>query len=67
MCSNLKLSRWSDTLSKLQAKNPQGSVDFDRTSFADMDALREEDNWLNVSFPRKMANFLEMSSRNFVI
>jgi len=51
----------------LQAKNPQGSVDFDRTSFADMDALREEDNWLNVSFPRKMANFLEMSSRNFVI
>jgi len=32
----------------LQAKNPQGSVDFDRTSFADMDALREEDNWLNV-------------------
>jgi len=37
---------------KLQAKNLQGSVDFDKTfwpSAADMDALREEDDWRRVA------------------
>ena len=40
------------TLAKLQAKNPQRSVDFDKTfwpSAADMDALRQEDDWRRVA------------------
>jgi len=40
------------TLAKLQAKNPQGSVDFDKTfwpSAADMDALCQEDVWRRVA------------------
>ena len=51
MCSNLTPSLGSDTLAKLQAKNPQGSVDFDKSfwpSAADMDALRQGDDWLHV-------------------
>ena len=51
VCSNLTLSLGSGTLAKLQAKNPQGSVDFDRSfwpSDADMDALRQGDDWLHV-------------------
>jgi len=42
----------SHTLAKLQAKNPQGSVDFDKTfwpSSADMDALRHENDWRRVT------------------
>jgi len=43
------------TLAKLQAKNPQGNVDFDKTfwpSAADMDALRQEDDWRRVTKER---------------
>jgi len=42
----------SHTLAKLQAKNLQGSVDFDKTfwpSAVNMDALRQEDDWRHVA------------------
>jgi len=42
----------SHTLAKLQAKNLQESVDFDKTFWpfaADMDALRQDDDWLHVT------------------
>jgi len=42
----------SHTLAKLQAKNLQGSVDFHKTfwpSAADMDSLRQEDDWRHVA------------------
>jgi len=48
VCSDSTPSLGPHTLAKLQAKNPQGSVDFDKTfwpSAADMDALRQEDDW----------------------
>jgi len=47
VCSDLTPSHGSYTLAKLQAKNPQGSVNFDKTFWpttADMDALRQEDD-----------------------
>jgi len=47
VCSDATPSLGPHTLAKLQAKNPQGSVDFDKTfwpSAADMDALRQEDD-----------------------
>jgi len=46
VCSDSTPSLGSDTLAKLQAKNPQGTVDFDKTfwpSAADMDGLRQDD------------------------
>jgi len=48
VCSDSKPSLGPHTLTKLQGKNPQGSVHFDKTfwsSTADMDALRQEDDW----------------------
>ena len=48
VCSDPTQSLGSQTLAKLQAKNPQGSLDFDKTfwpSTADMDTLRQEDDW----------------------
>jgi len=51
VCSDSTPSLGSDTLAKLQAKNPHGSVDFDKQfwpSATDMDALRQEDDWLHV-------------------
>ena len=45
VCSDSTPSLGPHTLTKLQAKNPQGSVDFDKTfwpSAADMDALRQK-------------------------
>jgi len=52
VCSDSTPSLGPPTLAKLQAKNPQGSVDFDKTfwpSAADMDTLRQEDNWQRVA------------------
>jgi len=52
VCSDSTPSLGPHTLTKLQAKNPQGSVDFDKTfwpSAADMDALRQEDDWRRVA------------------
>ena len=52
VCSDSTPSLGSHTLAKLQAKNPQGSVDFDKTfwpSNADMDALHQEDDWWRVN------------------
>jgi len=52
VCSDSTPSLGPHTLAKLQAKNPQGSVDFDKTfwhSTADMDALRQEDDWRRVT------------------
>jgi len=52
VCSDSTPSLGSHTLAKLQAKNPQGNVDFDKTfwpSAADMDALRQEDDWRHVA------------------
>jgi len=51
-CSHSTPSLGPHTLAKLQAKNPQGSVDFDKNfwpSAADMDALRQEDDWRRVA------------------
>jgi len=51
VCSDSTPSLGSDTLAKLQAKNPQGTVDFDKLfwpSAADMDGLRQDDAWLHV-------------------
>jgi len=48
VCSDSTPSLGSHALAKLQAKNPQGSLDFDKTfwpSTADMDTLRQEDDW----------------------
>ena len=55
VCSDSTLSLSPHTLAKLQAKNPQGSVDFDQTfppSTADMDALRQEDDCRRVAEER---------------
>jgi len=52
VCSDSTPSLGSHTLAKLQAKNPQGSEDFDKKNWpsaADMDALRQEDDWLHVA------------------
>jgi len=52
VCSDSTPSLGPHTLAKLQAKNPQGSVDFDKTfwpSAADMDALRQENDWRRVA------------------
>jgi len=51
VCSDSTPSLGPHTLAKLQAKNPQGSVHFDKKiwpSAADMDALRQEDDWQRV-------------------
>jgi len=52
VCSDSTPSLGSHTLAKLQAENPQGSVDFDKTfwpSAADMDSLHQEDDWLHAT------------------
>jgi len=52
VCSDSTQSLGPHTLAKLWAKNPQGSVDFDKTfwpSAADMDALRQVDDWRRVA------------------
>jgi len=55
VCSDSTLSLGPHTLAELQAKNPQGSVDFDKTfwpSAANMDALRQEDDCRRVAEER---------------
>jgi len=52
VCLDSTPSLGSHTLAKLQAKNPQGSVDFDKKNWpsaADMDALRQEDDRRHVT------------------
>ena len=52
VCSDSTPSLGPHTLAKLQAKNAQGSVDFDKTfwrSAADMDVLRQKDDWRRVA------------------
>ena len=52
MCSDSTPSLGPHTHAKLQAKNPQGSEDFDKTfwpSAVDMNALRQEDDWRRVA------------------
>jgi len=47
VCSDSTPLLGSHTLAKLQVKNPQGIVDFDKTFWpfaADLDALRQEDD-----------------------
>ena len=54
VCSDLTPSLGPHTLTKLQAKNPQESVDFDKTfwpSAADMDTLRQEDDHVLLGVP----------------
>jgi len=51
ICSDSSPALGSDTFRKLEAKNPQGSVLFDKRFWptpADMDALRQEDDWQHV-------------------
>ena len=51
VCSDSSPALGSDTLIKLEAKNSQGSVLFDKRFWptpADMDALRQEDDWQRV-------------------
>jgi len=52
VCSDSTPSLGPHTHAKLQAKNPQGSEDFDKTfwpSAVDMNALRQEDDWRRVA------------------
>jgi len=55
VCSDSTSSLGAHTLAKLQAKNPQVSVDFDKKNWpsaADMAALRQEDDWWRVAEER---------------
>jgi len=65
VCSDLTPSLGSYTL----AKNPQGSVNFDQkiwSSTADMDALRQEDDWRQVAEEHSSVDNIRKHRRFFV-